>query len=222
MGSQDQWDAVDHYFCNLLIPADPALKSALETSRAAGLPDIQVSPPIGKLLHLLARLVGAGRILEIGTLAGYSTIWLARAMQPGGRVITLEYDPKHAEVARANFARAGLADVIDLRLGRAIESLPTIAAESKQPFDLVFIDADKVSTPAYLDWALRLTRPGGIIVIDNVVREGKIIDAASKDASVQGIRQALEMLAADPRVTTTALQMVGIKGYDGLAIAMVL
>jgi predicted O-methyltransferase YrrM len=222
MDSQKQWDAVDHYLCDLLIPHDSAVAAAVKAAEEAGLPQIAVSPPLGKLLHLLARLAGARHILEIGTLAGYSTIWLARALREGGRVITLEYDPKHAEIARANFARAGLADRIELRLGKAIETLPKIAAEQHEPFDLVFIDADKVSTPDYLTWAMKLTRPGSVIVIDNVVREGKIADKASKDVSVKGIQTALEMLAKDKRVTTTAFQMVGTKGYDGIAIAMVI
>lgn len=222
MSSQEQWDAVDRYLSDLLVPPDPAMAAAQQSAEAAGLPAIAVSPPLGKLLHLLARLVGARHILEIGTLAGYSTIWLARALRPGGRVLTLEIDHKHADVARANFAQAGVADRVELRLGRAIETLPAIAAEQHEPFDLVFIDADKVSTPDYLTWAMKLTRPGSVIVIDNVVREGKIVEATSKDVSVQGVRKALEMLAADSRISATAFQMVGTKGYDGVAIAMVL
>jgi len=221
MTPQEQWAAVDRYFSDLLIPADPALDEALRVSTAAGLPAINVSPNQGKLLHLIARMSGARKILEIGTLGGYSTIWLARALPHDGRLVTLEFDPKHADVARANFARAGLTQSIDLRVGRAIDSLPKIAAENLGPFDLIFIDADKQSTPDYFTWALKLTRPGGLIIVDNVVRNGKIIDANSDDSGVQGIRKFNDMLAAEKRVTATAIQTVGSKGYDGFAIAMV-
>jgi len=220
--TEDRTKDVDQYLGALFAPHDPALESALAASTAGGLPEIQVSPPLGKLLQLLARLQKAHAILEIGTLGGYSTIWLARALTPGGRVVTLEFDPKHAEVARANFARAGLADSIEVHVGRAIDTLPRLAAEGRGPFDLVFIDADKGSNPDYFSWALRLTRPGSLIVIDNVVRDGKVTDASSADPDVQGTRRALEMMAAEPRVAATAIQTVGVKGWDGFAIALVL
>jgi predicted O-methyltransferase YrrM len=219
---QEQWTAVDRYFTDLLVPPDAALDAALASSAAAGLPPINVSPNQGKLLHLIARLHGARMVLEIGTLGGYSTIWLARALPADGRVITLEFDPKHADVARANFARAGLERMIELRLGRALETLPQIAAERRGPFDLVFIDADKVSTAEYFDWALKLTRRGSVIIIDNVVRKGAVIDATSNDASVQGVRRFNAKLAAEQRVSATAIQTVGSKGHDGFALALVI
>ncbi|MEK7348569.1 MAG: O-methyltransferase [Candidatus Eisenbacteria bacterium] len=212
---------VDRYLSNLFAPHDPALQAALAASAAAGLPEIQVSPTQGKLLHLLARLLNARAILEVGTLGGYSAIWLARALPPGGRLATLEFDPKHAEVARANIAGAGLADRVDVRVGRAIDTLPKIAAEGLGPFDLVFIDADKPGNPDYFSWALKLTRPGSLILVDNVVREGSVVDAGSADAAIQGTRRVLEMMAAEPRVSATALQTVGAKGWDGLAMAVV-
>ncbi len=215
------WTAVDHYFADLLSPNDPALEAALRASTAAGLPEIQVAPNQGKLLNMLATVRGARSILEVGTLGGYSTIWLARALPKGGRLITLEADPKHAEVARANIARAGLAEIVEVRLGRALETLPKVAAESHEPFDLVFIDADKENVPGYFTWSLKLTRPGSLIIVDNVVRGGAVIEPGSEDASVQGVRKFLAMLAAEKRVTGTAIQTVGIKGYDGLAIALV-
>jgi len=219
--TEDRNKDVDQYL-GMFAPHDAVLESALAASTAGGLPEIQVSPPLGKLLHLLARLTNARAILEIGTLGGYSTIWLARALAPGGRVVTLEFDPKHAEVARANFARAGLADSIEVHVGRALDTLPRLAAEGRGPFDLVFIDADKASNPDYFTWALRLTRPGSLILIDNVVRDGKVTDASSAEPDVQGTRRALEMMAAEPRVTATAIQTVGVKGWDGFAIALVL
>jgi predicted O-methyltransferase YrrM len=215
------WTAVDHYITDTLIPADPALKAALEASTAAGLPEIQVAPNQGKLLHMLARLQGARAILEIGTLGGYSTIWLGRALPKDGRLISLEVDPKHAEVARANIALAGLASVVEVRVGPAIQSLPAIAAENRGPFDLIFIDADKATIPEYFTWSLKLSRPGTLIVVDNVVRGGAVIEPKSEDSSVQGVRKLFAMLAAEPRVTATALQTLGSKGYDGLAIALV-
>lgn len=218
---QELWAAVDQYITSMLVPPDSALDAALADSAAAGLPAINVSPNQGKLLWMLARLVGARNILEIGTLGGYSTIWMARGLRKGGRLITLEYDARHAEVARANISRAGLAETVELQLGPALETLPQLAAEGREPFDLVFIDADKQSTPEYFSWALRLTRPGGVIVIDNVVRSGGVLDAASEDADIQGIRRFYEMLAREQRVTGTALQTVGIKGHDGFAIVMV-
>ncbi len=219
--TQEQWTAVDRYLTDLLVPPDPALDEALRTSAAAGLPSIHVSPNQGKLLHLLARLTAARTILEIGTLGGYSTIWLGRALPAGGRLITLEADPRHAEIARGNLARAGLAGVVELRLGPALDTLPQLAAEARGPFDLIFIDADKPAYPDYLTWSLKLSRPGSLIVADNVVRKGTVVDAASEDPTVRGVRRFLEMLAAEPRVSATAIQTVGSKGYDGLAIAVV-
>ena len=219
--TEERMSAVDEYLGALLAPHDAILESTLSSSKAAGLPEIQVSPVGGKLLHLLARQLKARAILEVGTLGGYSTIWLARALSPGGRVVTLEYDPKHAEVARANFARAGLSDSIEVHVGRAIDILPKLAAESRGPFDLVFIDADKASNPDYFAWALKLTRPGSLILIDNVVRDGKVTDASSTEPDVQGTRRALEMMAAEPRVVATAIQTVGVKGWDGFALALV-
>jgi predicted O-methyltransferase YrrM len=220
--SQEQWTAVDRYLTDLLVAPDPALESALQASTAAGLPPINVSPNQGKLLHLLARLQGARTILEIGTLGGYSTIWLARALPAGGRLVTLEADAGHAEVARANIARAGLTDAVELRLGPALETLPQLAAEGRGPFDLIFIDADKPSYPDYLAWALRLARCGSLIVADNVVRNGAVLDPASDDPRVQGARRFNELLAAEPRVSATAIQTVGSKGYDGFAVALVI
>jgi len=219
--SQQQWTAVDQYLTDTLVPADAALDAALHATADAGLPAISVSPNQGRLLHILALSHGARSILEIGTLGGYSAIWLARALPPGGRLITLEADPHHAEVARANLARAGLAEVADVRLGKALDTLPQLAAEGHGPFDLVFIDADKVNTAAYFEWALKLTRRGSLIITDNVVRNGAVLDAESHDASVQGVRRFLEAMAAEPRVVATAIQTVGSKGYDGLAFAVV-
>ena len=214
----ETWTAVDDYITARLVPPDAALDGAQEASRAASLPPISVSAAQGKFLHLLARIQGARRILEIGTLGGYSTIWLARALAPGGRLVTLEFDQKHAEVARANIARAGLADMVDIRVGRAIDTLPTLADGT--PFDLVFIDADKPSTTDYFHWALKLSRTGTVIIIDNVVRQGGVVDAHA-DADAQAMRAFLAVLGADPRVSATALQTVGVKGYDGFAIAIV-
>jgi predicted O-methyltransferase YrrM len=220
--SEEQWTAVDGYITGLVVPADPALEAALADSTAAGLPAISVSPNQGKFLHLLARSLGARSILEVGTLGGYSTIWLARALPDGGRLITLESEPKHAEIARANTARAGLADRVEVRLGPALETLPRLVEEGTGPFDFVFIDADKVNTAEYFSWALRLTRRGGLILVDNVVRKGAVVDAESADPNVQGVRRFYEMLAAEPRVSATALQTVGSKGYDGFALALVI
>jgi predicted O-methyltransferase YrrM len=219
--SQDAWTAVDAYLTASLVPSDPALDEALAASDRAGLPAHNVSPNQGKLLMLLAQIQKARNILEIGTLGAYSTIWLARALPAGGRVVTLEADPRHADVARANIARAGLADAIELRVGPALATLPQLAAEGYGPFDLVFIDADKPNNPAYLTWALKLSRRGTLIIADNVVRNGAVIDAASNDASVRGIRRFNAALAAEPRVSATAIQTVGSKGYDGFAIALV-
>jgi len=219
--TQDQWTAVDSYLTQTMVGEDEALTGAVRDSERAGLHAIQVAPNQGKLLHLLARMLGARSILEIGTLGGYSTIWMARALPPGGRLITLEAEPKHAEVARANFARAGVGDVIDLRLGRALDTLPQLAAEGLGPFDLFFIDADKPSIPEYFDWALKLAHAGSLILVDNVVRKGAVADASSQDPSVQGVRRFNERLAREPRVSATTLQTVGMKGYDGIAFALV-
>lgn len=219
--TEDLWSKVDRYISDALVKPDPALEAALAASEAAGLPAINVSPNHGKLLHILARLVNARAILEIGTLGGYSTIWMARALQPGGRLITLEFDPKHAEVAKANIARAGLERVVDIRVGVALESLPAIAAEQIGPFDLIFIDADKVSAPDYFQWALKLSRVGSLIVVDNVVRKGEVANAKTDDPAVRGMRRYIEVAAAEPRVIVTALQTVGCKGYDGFSIALV-
>ena len=219
--TQDRWTAVDRYVTDLLVPSDAALDAAIEASTVAGLPAISVSPCQGKLLFLLARVMGARRILEIGTLGGYSTIWLARALPPDGRLITLEVNAGHAEVARSNFARAGLADVIELRLGSALDLLPALVAQGVGPFDMIFIDADKPGYPDYLAWAVRLSRRGSLIVADNVVKEGTVLDADSEDPVVQGIRRFNAALAADPRVTATEIQTVGVKGYDGFASVLV-
>jgi predicted O-methyltransferase YrrM len=219
--SQDLWTAVDGYITGLLVTPDPALDAALEASAAAGLPAINVAPNQGKLLMLLAQLQGARSILEIGTLGGYSTIWLARALPAGGRLVTLEANPEYAEVARGNLARAGLGEVVEVRVGPAAESLPRLVDEEAGPFDVVFIDADKQSTPEYFGWALRLARRGTLIVVDNVVRDGAVLDADSENPAVQGIRRFNEMAAEEPRVSATAIQTVGSKGYDGFALALV-
>jgi len=219
--THEQWTTVDRYITETLVPADPALVTALQQSDQAGLPPIHVSPPQAKLLHLLARIRGARTILEIGTLAGYSTIWLARALPAGGRLITLEADPKHAEVARANLARAGLAEVVELRLGLALDTLPQIAAQVGRPFDLIFIDADKANTPEYFTWALKLSGVGTLIIADNVVRNGALADSDSNDPNVRGMRRLHEMIANEPRVSATTIQTVGGKGYDGFTLALV-
>ena len=223
MSEQDRWSAVDAFLVDRLIPRDEALEAALATSAAAGLPNISVSPTQGKLLNLLARSLNVKRILEIGTLGGYSTIWLARGLSPGGKLITLESDARHAQIARSNLSRAGLQDTVELVLGRAIDTLPTLAGPGPRggPFDLVFIDADKPSTADYFDWSIKLSRPGAMIVVDNVIRTGKVIDADSEDAAVQGVRRFYDRLASDKRVTATAIQTVGQKGYDGFALALV-
>jgi predicted O-methyltransferase YrrM len=220
--SIEKWAAVDEYLAATLVGADAALDVALADSVAAGLPAINVTPNQGKLLHLLARAQGAKSILEVGTLGGYSTIWLARALPPGGRLVTLECEPKYAAVAQANLVRAGVADVVELRLGRAFDTLPKIAAEGREPFDFIFIDADKPSNPEYFTWALRLARRGSLIVVDNVIRDGAVVDAGSADPSVQGVRRLHEQIAAEPRVGATAIQTVGAKGYDGFTVALVL
>jgi predicted O-methyltransferase YrrM len=219
--NQEQWTAVDRYINGMMVGADTALDSALEASAAAGLPQIAVAPNQGKLLYLLARIRQAKRILEIGTLGGYSTIWLARALGPGGRLVTLEVDPAHAAVASENIARAGLASIVDLRLGAALDTLPRLAAERTGPFDLTFIDADKANIPAYFEWALKLAAPRGLIIVDNVIRDGAVIDETSTDPSVLGVRRLNEMLRDTTRVSATTIQTVGLKGYDGLTIALV-
>src|SRR4051812_42371038 len=217
----ETWNAVDRWFTERLGLADETLESALAASDAAGLPPIAVSAPQGRLLYLLARQAGARRILEIGTLAGYSGICLARALPADGRLITLELDPRHAEVARSNFRRSGLEARVEIRVGRALDSLATLEREGSAPFDFCFIDADKSSSAEYVDACIRLSRPGALIVLDNVVREGAVLLESSKDASVQGVRRALELLGRDPRVEATAIQTVGSKGYDGFALAWV-
>jgi predicted O-methyltransferase YrrM len=219
--SNETWTAVDAYIEDLFLPPDPPLEAALAESTAAGLPTIAVSPVLGKLLMLLARVQGARRILEIGTLGGYSTIWLARALPPGGRLVTLELSPHHAAVARANLERAGLAGRVEVRVGPAAEGLAALATEAAEPFDLIFIDADKPGYPAYLEGSLRLARPGTLIIADNVVRDGKVVDPANDDPNVRGAQRFNERLAADPRVEAVVLQTVGSKGYDGLALARV-
>ena len=219
--SEQQWLAVDQYLTDLLVAPDPALDGALRDSAAAGLPAIAVSPNLGKLLHLLARMHGARRILEIGTLGGYSTIWLGRVRPPEGRLVTLESEARHADVARANLQRAGLSGVVEVRLGRALDTLPRLQAEGAGPFDFVFIDADKQNNPEYFTWALKLSRVGTVIVIDNVIRNGAVIDADNRDPAILGVRRLNQMLADEPRVSATALQTVGSKGYDGFALALV-
>lgn len=217
-----QWTAVDRYITEMLVPSDPVLDAALKASADGELPSIQVSAPQGKLLHLLARSINARNILEIGTLGGYSTIWMARALPAGGRMLTLEASAKHAEVARSNFARAGLANTIELRLGPALETLPSVAADGRGPFDLIFIDANKSTMAEYFDWALKLSRPGSVIIADNVIRDGAVADPNSTDADVQGVRRFNERVSGEPRVSGTAIQTVGSKGYDGFALVLVL
>ncbi len=219
--SLDQWAAVDRYFSEQLSLSDPALDAAMAANKSADLPAIDVAPNQGKLLQLLAQLAGARRILEIGTLGGYSTIWLARALPAGGRLITLEFNPKHAEIARANIERAGLTQRVEVRVGAALDTLPELQNESSEPFDLIFIDADKPNNSEYLRWALKLSRRGTLIIIDNVVRDGAVIDAGSSDKDVIGARNLFELLASEPRLSSTAIQTVGSKGYDGFAFALV-
>jgi len=214
------WTAVDEYFASLVAPSDSLLDAAVEANRAAKLPAIDVSRMQGKFLHVLVRMLQPRQVLEIGLLGGYSTIWMARALPEGGRIVSLEYEPRHAEVARKNLERAGFLDRVEIRVGAALDTLPALAASA--PFDLIFIDADKPNNPNYLQWALRLSRPGTVIVVDNVVRDGRIIDAKSSDADVQGTRRMFELMAAEPRLCATAMQNVGAKGYDGFAMAVVL
>ena len=217
--SQQRWDEIDEYICDLVVPHDAALSACLDNSAAAGLPAINVAPNQGKFLQLLARMQRAGNILEIGTLGGYSTIWLARALPEAGKLITLEFDPKHADVARSNIANAGLTDKVTVHTGPAIETLPRLVDHG--PFDLVFIDADKISTADYFLWALKLTRVGSVIVVDNVIRDGQIINPDSDDEGVRGVRRFNELLKRETRVSATAIQTVGSKGYDGFALLLV-
>lgn len=221
LADAEKWSQVDSYFADLLAPADPAMVATLNANAAAGLPAHDVSPMQGKLLALLAGMVGARRILEIGTLGAYSTIWLARALPASGKVVTIEANPAYAEVASANLERTGVADLVELRVGKALDVLPLLEAETAGPFDLIFIDADKPNNPDYLRWALRLSRPGTVIIGDNVVRGGAVADADSEDANVVGVRAFLDMIAADPRLDATAIQTVGEKGWDGFALAVV-
>lgn len=216
----ETWTRVDQYLVDRLMPQDAALEAALASTEAAGMPAISVSPTQGRLLQMFAHLCGARNILEIGTLGGYSTIWMARALPDGGRLISLEADPAHAAVARVNITRAGLDAVVEIRLGPAADTLRALAADKPAPFDLVFIDADKVNTLTYFDWALALSRPGSVIVVDNVVRDGAVADADSSDPSVMAMRRFFERLEHEPQVNATALQTVGAKGYDGLVIAI--
>ncbi|MEH0526766.1 Predicted O-methyltransferase YrrM [Streptomyces sp. 1222.2] len=222
MSESRTWDDVDAYFTTHLAPNDEALEAALRDNEAAGLPAIDVAANQGKFLHLLARIQGARRILEIGTLGGYSTIWLARALPADGRLISLEYSARHAEVACRNIARAGLEGIVEVRVGPALESLPKLTDENPEPFDLVFVDADKANNPHYVEWALRLTRAGSVIVVDNVVRGGRVTDADSTEPDVRGTRAAIELIATHPKLSGTAIQTVGSKGYDGFALARVL
>ncbi len=218
---QPSWNDVDGYIVDRLVPPDDALVAALETNKAAGLPAIDVSPAQGKFLHLIARMVGARRVLEIGTLGGYSTIWFARALPDDGVVVTLEALPEHAAVARKNIERAGLTAKVDLRVGPALETLPLLAGEGGGAFDMIFIDADKRSNPEYLRWALKLARVGSVIIVDNVVRDGAVLDANSGDKDIQGIRRFFDDLEGEARLSATAIQTVGSKGWDGFAIALV-
>jgi predicted O-methyltransferase YrrM len=215
--TQKTWTAVDDYLNELIVRPDEALSATLEASRAGGLPEIAVSAPQGKLLNLLALAMGAKRILEIGTLGGYSAIWLARALPPGGRLVTLESSPQHAEVARANLARAGLAEVTEVRVGRGLELLPALTG----PFDFFFIDANKDDYPGYFRACLELSRPGSVMIFDNVVRDGEVIDSRTRDPRVHGVRQMHEQIAAEPRVAATSIQTVGVKGYDGFCMVVV-
>ncbi len=219
--SQELWTAVDSYIGDTLAPSDKALDAALKASDEAQLPSIQVAPNQGKLLAVLAQAIGARSILEVGTLGGYSTIWLARALPDDGTLITLEIDPKHASVAQENIARAGLSEIVDIRVGSALDTLPLLADEGREPFDFIFIDADKTSTTEYFQWALKMTRPGSLIVVDNIVRKGEVTNPNSTDTSVKGIQRFIDAFKDDPRVTMTGIQTVGSKGYDGFAVALV-
>lgn len=219
--SEELWTAVDEYLVGKLIPTDAALTAARAANAEATLPAIDVSPAQGKFLYLLAKIQGARRILEVGTLGGYSTIWLARALPEGGKLVTLEIEKRHAEVALKNVQRACVAERVELRLAPAAESLAALVKEGVEPFDFIFIDADKPNNPVYLEWAMKLARPGTVVVVDNVIREGAVVDAESKDASVQGTRRLFDLMASNPRLEATALQTVGSKGYDGFVMAIV-
>ena len=219
---QPLWTAVDQYLAGVLAPTDQHLEAALEANRKAGLPAIDVSPLQGKFLHVLVKMTQAKRVLEIGLLGGYSTIWMARALPKGGRIVSLEFSPTHAEVARANLKRAGLLGRVDVRVGPAIDSLPVIASERGGKFDLIFIDADKENNPQYLEWAIKLSHPGSVIVVDNVARHGQIIEAKTGGPDIQATRRCLKMMATHPRLSAFALQTVGLKGLDGFAMALVL
>lgn len=221
MSTIEKWTAVDQYVSDILIPKDSILEEVLQTNATANLPAHDVSPTQGMFLQLLVQIQGARNILEIGTLGGYSTIWLARSLPPEGRVVTLEANEKHADIARSNIERANLNDRIEVRTGFALDSLKQIENEKYEPFDFIFIDADKQNNPAYFEWALKLSRPGTVIIGDNVVREGEVIDNTSNDPRVQGIRRFYELIATEPRVSATALQTVGSKGYDGFIMAVV-
>lgn len=221
MSSHELWSAVDAYIGDALLGQDPVLDAVLERNAAAGLPAIDVSPAQGGLLHLLVRMVGARRVLEIGTLGGYSTICMARALPAEGRLVTIEFDPRHAEVARENLAAAGVADRVDLRVGAALDVLPTIERDLEAALDFAFIDADKANNARYLEAAVHLSRPGAVIVVDNVIRGGAVLDAESQEAAVAGTRAAFDFAAQHPRLTATAIQTVGIKGHDGFLIALV-
>lgn len=220
--AHDTWTAVDEYVAGLLVPPDEALDAAVRAGAEAGLPQIQVSPPQGKLLYLLAKTIGARSVLEFGTLAGYSTIWLARALPADGRLITLEANPEYAEVASRSIAAAGLGEVVEVRVGPALDQLPQLKADGAGPFDLTFIDADKVHTPDYFSWALEHSRPGSLIVADNVIRDGRLADPADDDPAIVAQRHFHEQLAAEPRVEATTIQTVGAKGYDGFSLVRVL
>jgi predicted O-methyltransferase YrrM len=220
--SKELYAAIGAFLDETLVGSDPVLDAVQESCREADLPTISVVPTYGKFLNLLARMLSARTILEIGTLAGYSTIWLARALPANGRLVTLESDPKHAAIARTNFRRAGLADLIDLREGIAVETLPGVAADHASGFDLIFIDADKPSNPTYFTWALKLSHPGSLILMDNVIRDGRILESDSTDPSIQSRRRLFTLIANEPRVSGTALQMVDAKGHDGFAMALVL
>jgi predicted O-methyltransferase YrrM len=219
--NQELWTNVDRYITDLIVQPDSALAAALDASEREGLPSIHIAPNQGKLLQLLVQLRGARRVLEIGTLGGYSAIWLARGLEPGGRLITLEANPHHAEVARKNIARAGLADVVEIRVGPALDTLPKLEIEKQGPFDVVFIDADKPNNGNYFEWAVKLSRHGTLIIVDNVVRGGAVVDPNTTDPNVQGTRQFNDLLARDKRVSATEIQTVGVKGYDGFALALV-
>lgn len=219
--SQAQWSAVDEYIASLWMPDNAILEETLRRSEAAGLPAIHVAPTHGQFLMLLARSIGAKSILEIGTLGGYSTIWLAQALPDEGELVTLEVNPHHATVARENLSRAGVIDKADIRVGEALHTLAQLASEPRKPFDFIFVDADKENNTAYFEWALRLARVGSVIIVDNVVRNGEVIDADSTDSRVQGVRRFYERVSREPRVTSTALQTVGSKGYDGFAMVLV-